>query len=118
MRSRNYADHVIRGGLEGLVLRWEHVVESVAQGKGIVFERDEYLNDMDGRRILEEALQVASTEDSSLWAARVQAADEKIRPHLIPSDECIWGDDNARKCGYSREHDWWYYHEPRKGLLD
>ena len=115
LRSKDYADYVIRDGLEGLVRRWEYVVASVVAGK--VQYGDDYLNDMDGRRILEEALAVAPADERSQWAARVQAADDKIRPHLIPSDECIWGDDIARKEGYSRERDWWYYHSPRAGLF-
>jgi hypothetical protein len=114
LRSKDYADHVIRGGLEGLVRMWEHTVESVATG--VAQDRDEYLNDMDGRRILEEALAIAPVEGRALWVERVQAADVKIRPHLKPSQECLWGDDNARKYGDSRERDWWYYYEPKAGL--
>ena len=114
LRSRRYTDHVIRGGLEGLVRMWEHVVASVASGESQ--DRDDYLNDMDGRRILEEALAVAPAEERSKWAARVQAADDRIRLYLIPTEECLWGDDNARKEGYSRKRDRWYYHSPKGGL--
>lgn len=114
LRSRDYADHVIRGGLEGLVGSWEYTVESVASGAEQC--RDDYLNEMDGRRILEEALAIASAEERALWIERARAADEKIWPHLKPSEECLWGDDNARKYGYSRERDWWYYYEPKSGL--
>jgi len=116
LQSRNYAEHVIRGGLDGLVRNWEYVAESVAAGE--TQYRDDYLNDMDGRRILEEAMDVAPAEDKTVWIERVRTADKKIRLHLCPTKECLWGEDNARKYGYSRDRDWWYYLEPVRGLFD
>jgi hypothetical protein len=116
LQSRNYAEPVIRGGLDGLVRNWESVAESVASGESQY--RDDYLNDMDGRRILEEAMDVAPDDDKALWVERVRTADEKIRLHLRPTKECLWGEDNARKYGYSRNRDWWYYLEPVRGLFD
>lgn len=112
--SRDYADHVVRGGLEGLVRTWECVVESVASGREQ--DNDEYLNDMDGRRILEEALAIASSPERARWVERVRIADERIRPHLVPTEECIWGEANAEKYGYSRVRDWWHCHRPIAGL--
>ena len=44
---------------------------------------------------------------------RLAEADALIRPHVIPTAQCIWGDENARKHGYTRDRDWWYYHRPR-----
>jgi hypothetical protein len=112
LRSHGYADFVVRDGLAGLVRSWERTVASVAAGEEQY--QDDYLNDMDGRRILEEALEVAGPEDRSNWVDRVRVADDTIRGHLVPTNGCIWGDDNAVKHGYSRERDWWYYHRPRK----
>jgi hypothetical protein len=112
LRSRNYSHLVVRDGLAGLVRSWEAIVASVASGQEQ--ERDDYLNDMDGRRILEEALQVALPEERSQWVERVRVADDRIRPHLVPTSACIWGDDNAAQHDYSRERDWWYYHRPQK----
>lgn len=115
LRRQDYADHVVRGGLEGVVCRWERFVESVASGEPQ--EIDDYLNEMDGRRILEEALTVAPPDEQSLWLPRVRAADGSMRSHLIPTEECLWGEHNARKYGYTREHDWWYYHRPNQGIV-
>jgi hypothetical protein len=112
LRSRKYADFVVRDGLAGLVRSWERVVGSVVSGEEQY--QDDYLNDMDGRRILAEALEVAPPEERSQWAERVRIADEMIRRHLIPTSGCIWGDENAVKHGYSRERDWWYYYRPKK----
>ncbi len=111
LRSRAYASHVVEGGLEGLVRKWESTVTYVSSGKPQ--EQDDYLNDMDGRRILAEVLQICSPEEREAWMPRVEAADVKMRAHLVPTHQCIWGEENAVQHGYSRDHDWWYYHRPR-----
>jgi hypothetical protein len=116
LQRQNYAEHVVRGGLEWLVGSWECVVGLAVAGKAR--DGDEYLKDMDGRRILEEALNTAPPEELETWLPRVRAADERIRPHLVPCEECLWGDDNAAKYGYTREHHWWYYPRPKQGFSD
>ena len=110
LASREYADFVIRDGLPGLVASWEAAVASVAGGEEQY--QDDYLNDMDGRRILEEAMAAAPPAERSAWAERVRVADETIRRHLVPTASCLWGEENAAKHGYSRDVDWWYYHRP------
>ena len=111
LRQKGYADFVVRDGIAGLIERWEDVVASVAAGQEQF--QDDYLNDMDGRRILEEALAIAPPAERELWSARLAAADRRIREHLVATKECIWGEENARKYGYIREQDWWYFHRPR-----
>jgi hypothetical protein len=97
-----------------LVYRWELMTLSVARGETQF--RDDYLNDMDGRHVLEEALNVAPVNERSRFADRVRRADDEIRRYLVATDECIWGAENAKIYGYSRERDWWYYHQPASGL--
>jgi hypothetical protein len=111
LRERGYADHVVRDGLGGLVRAWEATVASVARGEEQ--HQDDYLNDMDGRRILEEALEVATLEQRAKWLPLVQPADDRLRAHLVPTAECIWGEEAVARYGYSRDRDWWYYHRPR-----
>lgn len=111
LQHRGYADFVVAGGLKGLVDGWERVVDSIVRGEEQF--QDDYLNDMDGRRILAEALAVASPAERQRWEARVRAADDRVRPHLVPTAKCLWGEENAARYGYTRERDWWYYHRPR-----
>lgn len=110
LRLKSYPSHIVEGGLERLVRNWERVAESVASGEEQY--QDDYLNDMDGRAIIEEVLSHLGG-GSEAMQKRVQAADSLIRQHLIPTEECLWGEKNARKYGYSREKDWWYYHRPK-----
>jgi hypothetical protein len=109
--EQGYPDFVVRGGIAKLVEGWERIVDSVVAGQEQC--QDDYLNDMDGRHILEKVISIAPTKERELWSGRVAAADEKIRAHLIPTSECIWGEENAEKYRYVRERDWWYYHRPR-----
>lgn len=111
LSERGYANHVVQNGLEGLLQSWAEIVESVASGE--VQYQDDYLNDMDGRRILEEALAFVEPDQAETVMERIRTADTRILVHLVPTAGCIWGEENARKHGYSRDRDWWYYHRPR-----
>lgn len=110
LRSKPYPSHFVAGGVEQLVSDWERTAQSVAAGEEQY--QDDYLNDMDGRAIIEEVLSHLGG-GSETTRKRVEAADRLIRKHLVPTDECIWGETNALKHGYTREKDWWYYHRPK-----
>jgi hypothetical protein len=110
LARRGYARHVIEGGLEGLVRCWEFLVEDIVTDD--VLGDEEYHNDMDGRRILEEALSFAPEADRARWVAHVRHLDEIFRQHAVPTRGCILGEENARKYGYTRDQHWWYYYGP------
>ena len=52
--SRGCPDDVVEMGLEGLLLEWERAVAQVESGYPLGL--DDYLNDLDGRQLLEESL--------------------------------------------------------------
>jgi hypothetical protein len=108
---RGYAEHVVEGGLLGLVETWESTARAVASGEPQTYY--EYLNDVDGRRILQEGLELLGSEADIGLRRRVVSADALIKGYLIPTQVCVWGQDVARDRGYSPEHDWWYFHRPR-----
>ena len=108
---RGYASFVIEGGLDYLVPHWERVVMDVARGYRLT--RDDYLNDMDARRILNEALQVATPAQAAQVTERIKVADETFIAHTIAVETCIWGHHHEEKYGYSARIDWWYYREPK-----
>jgi hypothetical protein len=111
LKMKRCADFVVRDGLEGLVRGWERTAASVAAGQEQF--QDDYLNDVDGRQILAEALAIAPPDERKSTEARVASADHLIRSHLLPTQACIWGDENAAKYGYDRARDLWYFHRPR-----
>jgi len=110
LRKRGCPEHVVRGGLQGLGEGWEEGVRSVAEGYNLGL--DDYLNDMDGRQLLEEALAVAPAQEKRNILARVRKADADMRVLVRPSGRCLWGDETARQEGWTERKNWWYYGRP------
>jgi hypothetical protein len=59
--QRKFSRFVRDGGIDYLLRRWTRIVAHVEEGYHGIFE--EYLNDMDARRIMSELLPIASDEE-------------------------------------------------------
>ncbi|HNQ02334.1 MAG TPA: hypothetical protein PKN59_08585 [Syntrophales bacterium] len=116
LKKRGCPEHVIRGGLRGLVEGWEEVVRAVEEGYGLGL--DDYLNDMDGRQLLEEALAAAPAQEKKGILGRLRKADAKMRTLVRPAGRCLWGDETARQEGWTAAKNWWYYCRPIKAGED
>ena len=108
LKRRGAPEHVVNGGLAGLIQTWESVVESVKRGYNLGL--DDYLNDMDVRQLIHEALALAPSEQAYL--ERVRRADEAIKRLVKPLGRSLWGEKNAAKRGWSAEKNWWYFAVP------
>ena len=111
LRSQGAPYHVIANGLRGLVENWERVVKVVVEGYQLGL--DDYLNDMDSRQLLENALAVAPPEVREAFLGRVAEADTRIRLALVPAGHCLWGRIVAEEEGWTEEANWWYFECPR-----
>jgi hypothetical protein len=105
LEKRGCAQHLCKGGLEGLVARWEAFVDEVAAGYALGL--DDYLNDLDLRDILEGALGAAGGSGAKAARRRTAATDERFRGATA---ECapLWnggGEGAAPKA-------WWYGRRP------
>jgi hypothetical protein len=107
---------VLDGGLPGLVENWEQVVEAVRKGYALTL--DDYLNDLDGRQMIEEALQLAPEAEREKMRERVGRADKKMRGLIEPAGKCLWGSEVAEAEGWTPEKNWWYFSRPKKGDAD
>ena len=107
---------VLDGGLPGLVENWEQVVEEVRKGYALTL--DDYLNDLDGRQMIEEALQIAPEAEREKMRERVGRADKKMRGLIEPAGKCLWGSEVAEAEGWTPEKNWWYFSRPLKGDAD
>jgi hypothetical protein len=116
LRERGSPKDVVEGGLAGLVDTWAGVVKSVEQG--YLLTLDDYLNDLDARQILEEALKVAPQIEREKYTKKIESVDEKMRSLLKPAGKCLWGDDVAEAEGWTAKTNWWYFHRPVKGDPD
>jgi len=112
LRKRGCPEHVVRGGLLGLAEKWEEVVRSVEDGYSLGL--DDYLNDMDGRQLIEEALRIAPARDKETVLKRLRQADAKMQWLVIPAGRCLWGDETARQEGWTAQKNWWYFSIPTR----
>jgi len=110
LRKRGCAEHVVRGGLAGLLERWERVVDEVAAGYPLGL--DDYLNDMDGRELIAAVLQLAAPRERAAAAPRLAAADERLRGLVAAAPGCLWGAGAAKEHGWTPERQWWYFTSP------
>ena len=110
--ERGCGEHVIEGGLEGLVESWEKTVREVEEGYSLTL--DDYLNDLDGRQLIAEALPVSRDDQRATINARLTRADEKMRSLTEPTKNCLWGDEIAQEEGWTPDENWWYFARPTK----
>ena len=110
LEQRGCPPHVVAGGLDGLLHHWESVVEDVEEVYPLGL--DDYLDDMDARQLLEEALAVAPPAARRAIAPRLKDADARMRELVVPVKRCLWGDARARENGWTSERSWWYFTRP------
>lgn len=103
---------VVAGGLEGLTEQWEQIVEAVSAGRTLGL--DDYLNDLDARQLLEEAMAVATPAAREAVADRVREADAAMKSVTRPAGKCLWGDEVAEEEGWTAQKNWWYFSIPLK----
>jgi hypothetical protein len=108
--------HVVEAGIPGLVKGWEETVEETAKGYALTL--DDYLNDLDGRQILEEILEALPTAADEKNRERIRRADRKMRGLTEPAGKCLWGSEVAETEGWTAEKNWWYFNRPKKGDAD
>jgi hypothetical protein len=109
LARREVADHVIDGGIDYLVGKWERIASQVEGGS----ERwvwEEWVNHLDGREIIQDPFDNVPESRTALDA--VDRADERFAASTIPTDECEWGDGTAERHGWTREKNWWYWRKP------
>ena len=111
-RRKKYSNMVIYGTFDYLLKGWEITVNSIVSGK-YHSSFDEYLNDMDGRYILEELIEVADNTLPAGIKEQMWKLDCDIRKSSQPSSVCIWGTENSLKYGYSPQKHWYYFMLPK-----
>lgn len=109
-----FSERVCHGGIDYLVESWRQTTDQIFKGYQGLF--DEYLNDMDTRRIISELMPIATETERTRILNPVSILDGYFRGATKPTKACIWGDDQAAKHGYDPDRDWWYYRIPK--ILD
>lgn len=112
LKERKAAEHVVDGGLEGLVERWEATVK--AAQKGYALGLDEWRNDVDGRHLIAAAMEIAPPAQKKSAKLRVDPADAKFWKACRSFDAGVWGADAAAREGWTAAKEWWYFLVPKK----
>lgn len=105
-----------RESLADRVARWAKVVESLKSGWR--FDLDDWLNDMDLRRTIDEAMAGTATRGDSARAAladRLAAIDRRFLRATADAGKCLWGTAAAAQEGWHAGRQWWYFRRPRAG---
>jgi len=110
--ERGCGEHVIEGGLEGLVESWEKTVREVEEGYSLTL--DDYLNDLDARQLIDDAMIVATDQQRARIDEQLSRADEKMRGLTEPTKACLWGEEVAEEEGWTAKENWWYFARPIK----
>jgi len=112
LKERKAAEHVVRGGMEGLVDAWETTVKSAQ--KGYTRGLDDWRNEVDARNLLAAAMEVAHPAQKKSMKLRLDAADAKFWKACESSDACVWGAESAEREKWTAAKEWWYFLAPKK----
>jgi len=110
LRAWDCPPHVVEDGLEGLAALWDEAAASVEGGYSLGL--DDYLNDLDGRQLIEDLVQAVPAEIAAEVAGRIAEADRRFRAQTAPAGRCLWGAGTERSRGWSERRNWWYYRIP------
>ena len=111
LEARGAPEHIVEGGLDGLLEQWENAVDDVEETYPLGL--DDYLDDMDGRELIEGAMEVATPETGRANLKRLQKADARMKELLVPAGRCLWGSDMAEQHDWTPQKNWWYFMAPR-----
>ena len=80
--------------------------------KGYSFDLDNWLNDVDIRELILEALPMFSREEIGDHALKLDQADQGFRTNTRPFRRCVWGHGIQKKEKWTPESNWWYFRTP------
>ena len=109
LEGKEVAPHVVEGGLDYLVRRWQTTASEVAAANE-QWMWEEWVNDLDTREILQDLMD--NVPESRLALADVEAADKLFAASTVRTEACQWGDENARHHGWTPGKNWWYWRAP------
>jgi len=110
LARRGSPGFVVNAGLAGLVGRWKETAREVSRGYPLGL--DDYLNDLDGRQLIAEALPLSTPAERKKLRSRVLEADTVFKNHSTAVRFCLWGAREAHRRGWTSRKNWWYFRIP------
>ena len=94
-----------------LIDQWATFSTDLAR-KDYTFDIDNWLNDVDVRELILEALPMFSREEMGDHALKLDNADKTFTEATKPFKRCVWGSGTAKKEKWTAEKNWWYFRTP------
>jgi hypothetical protein len=94
-----------------LIDQWATFVSDLAR-QGYTFDLDNWLNDVDVRELILEALPMFSREEMGDHALKLDAADKEFMAATRAFKRCVWGAGTAKKEKWNADKNWWYFRTP------
>lgn len=101
-----------RKSIDELLYQWERFAISLI-GE-YPFGLDSYLDDLDLRALLERR----GDELGESQQRELARLDDGVRQRTEEVSECVWGEPNAAKHGWTSEREWWYFRLPKRQGLE
>lgn len=102
--------------LSDRIAAWDRIVAGIEAG--YAFDLDDWLNDMDLRRAIGDALQATTPRKRPPGKAsldRLAASDQRFLQATVDAGKCLWGSAVARREGWHPDRQWWYFRKPKLG---
>jgi hypothetical protein len=99
------------GDLRDLIDQWATFCTDLAH-KDYTFDLDNWLNDVDVRELILEALPMFSREDMGDHALKLDNADKTFMEATKPVRRCVWGSGIAKREKWTAKENWWYFRSP------
>jgi len=96
--------------LQELIDQWAEFTTDLA--KGYSFDLDNWLNDVDVRELILEALPMFSAEEMGEHALKLDLADKAFVAATHDFKKCVWGKGTAKKEKWTAQKNWWYFRTP------
>ena len=108
---KNCADFVVKDGLNYLIPQWEKFTNSVDENDGST--SDEYLNDLDIRKIIDTILSLLSEQERDRIISVIDFYDKQFIAKTFEVKDCMWGRENELIHGFTRQNHFYYYRAPQ-----
>ena len=97
--------------LRDLIDQWAGFASDLER-REYTFDLDNWLNDVDVRELILEALPMFSREEMGDHALKLAEADRAFIAATRDFKRCAWGSGTARKEHWTAQKNWWYFRTP------
>lgn len=99
--------------LQELIDQWAGFARDLER-QDYTFDLDNWLNDVDVRELILEALPMFGREEMGEHALKLDEADRAFMAATRDFKRCVWGSGTARKEHWDARKNWWYFRTPTR----